>query len=108
MSATWQEIAQFEDFFPNRLSSRIGDYILGLFEDGPMEKSKVEVVVRSYLIFESISTNSVEIEASVVNDALNEAIATLLDNHLIEKWEYQEDDGAMTDYYDLSEDEDDD
>jgi len=42
-----------------------------------------------------------------IDKAVADAIATLLDNHLIEKWEYQEDNGTMVDYYDLPEEDED-
>lgn len=100
MSATWQEMAQFDSWFPSLVSAHAANSILNLL-NACGSQSVAE-------IYREVRIQVVGVDDSNFMEISNNAIATLIDYHLIEKWEYQEDDGTMVDYYDLPEDDNDD
>lgn len=96
------ETIQYLESFPDLLTSQVGERILMTLEAaGAQNKEQLYLAA-------SMAVKDLKFHSPTVMRYVDSAIATLLDNHLIEKWEYQEDDGAMVDYYDLPEEKDDD
>ena len=103
-----RERLAWEKLFPDPLTAHAGDYIVNLLGDGSMDEFQLDANFRVHVAFIAEATGSPGVGIARTSKAVADAIATLLDNHLIEKWEYQEDDGTMVDYYDLPEEEDND
>lgn len=83
--------------FPDLLTSQVGERILmTLKASDAQNKEQIYLAV-------SMAVKDLKFHSPTVMRYTDSAIAVLLDNHLIEKWEYQEDDGTMVDYYDLPE-----
>ena len=96
MTTTLLKEDRYENLFPDIVSGDIGQCVCDL-----LAACGVQGVGR---IYHEVGTQVFGFLDSKVVEMTNSAIAVLLDNHLIEKWEYQEDDGTMADYYDLPED----
>jgi hypothetical protein len=93
----------FRRLFADDVTADIGNIILSAIKNNSSEDlmnlSDLRAAIPS--LWERLGVDRID-------KAVNDVIAVLLDNHLIEKWEYQEDDGTMVDYYDLPEEDDND
>ena len=98
----------WEKLFPSPLAAHAGDYIINLLGNGSMDEFGLDTNFRGYIALLSEACGHEEVAIEVTSKAVSDAIAILLDRQLIGTWEDRDEEGTVTTYYELPEDNDND
>jgi hypothetical protein len=97
----------WERLFPTPLAAKAADYVINLLGDGCADKHCIRSNFASYATSLSASTDSPLAEISEIEEAIENAITTLLAYNLIEEWEDEDEENVVTTYYNLPAESDD-